>query len=136
MTFENHGDMNVSTDRWQGIIYLLLNLVVSVAAQFVLKAAVAKLGPVAERDLVHYILSMVNLPIIFGLLLYASGTILWLLCLTKLDLSFAYPVATIQYLLVFLGAWLLFDETISLQRIIGMLVICLGVLVISLDKQL
>ena len=79
---------------------------------------------------------MINVQIIGGLILYALGTILWLMCLSKLDLSFAYPAATVQYLLVFAGAWILFNEEISPMRIAGLVVITAGVIIMSLDKSL
>lgn len=119
-----------------GLTYLGLNLLVSVAAQFVLKAAMLKMGAFdAGQDTGAYLLAMLNVEVIGGLLLYASGTILWILCLSKLDLSLAYPAGTLQYLLVFAGAWWLFDEQISAIRLMGMLVICAGVLIMSLDLR-
>ncbi|MEL7339624.1 MAG: multidrug resistance protein, partial [Bacteroidota bacterium] len=59
----------------------------------------------------------------------------WLLCLTKLDLSFAYPAGTLQYLFIFMGAWWWFDENISLLRIAGLVVIVIGVIVLALDNK-
>ena len=120
-----------------GLIYLGLNLIISVAAQFILKAAMAQLGGFdAGGDVWAYLLAMLNPYVIGGLVLYALGTILWLLCLTKLDLSFAYPAATLQYVLIFLGAWFLFDEQIDWMRIAGLAVIGAGVFVMSMDKNL
>lgn len=117
-----------------GLTYLGLNLFVSVAAQFILKAGMADLGAFEpEMGLGSYLWEMLNLQIIGGLVLYATGTILWLLCLSKLDLSFAYPLATVQYVLIFLGAWLLFDETINTMRLTGLGIILGGVIVISLE---
>ncbi|MDX1907261.1 MAG: multidrug resistance protein [Bacteroidia bacterium] len=119
-----------------GLIYLGLNLIISVAAQFVLKAAMARLGGFdAGGDVGAYFLAMINPWIIGGLFLYGSGTVLWLLCLTKLELSFAYPVATVQYLLVFAGAWLILGENIPWLRLAGLAVIGAGVLVISLETR-
>lgn len=119
-----------------GLLFLGLNLIISVAAQFVLKAGMAKLGafdPAAGVG--EYLFQMVNIQIIGGLVLYGTGTILWLLCLSKLDLSFAYPAATLQYVLIFAGAWLLFEETINWQRLAGLAIILGGVIVIAMDPS-
>ncbi|GAB4416566.1 MAG: SMR family transporter [Bacteroidia bacterium] len=124
------------SDLTMGLVYLALNLVISVAAQFMLKAAMANLGQFdAGGDVLTYLLSMFNMQVIGGLVLYAMGTVLWLLCLTKLDLSFAYPAATLQYVLIFLGAWYLFDEQIDWLRIAGLVVIGCGVVVMSIEKR-
>ena len=73
--------------------------------------------------------------IVGGLALYGCGTVLWILCLTRLELSFAYPVSTVQYLLVFLAAWWLLGEQIPPLRWLGMLVIVAGVLVMSTERE-
>lgn len=118
-----------------GMIYLLLNLIISVAAQVVLRAAMEQLGGFEPGNAVGYFISMLNPMVIGGLLLYGSGTILWLLCLTKLDLSFAYPAATLQYFLVFWSSWYFLGESISWMRIGALCVITVGVIIMSLDKE-
>src|SRR5690606_32658051 len=62
-----------------------------------------------------------------GLALYALGTGCWVLCLNYLDLSYAYPFTGLTYVLVLGCSWLLFGETVSLPRILGVMAICLGV---------
>lgn len=121
-------------DTLFGVLYLFLNIVISVAAQLMLKTGMAKLGSFqVSGDTLLYLFSMINPEIIGGLFFYASGVILWLLCLSKLDLSFAYPAATFQYVLIFVASWYFFSEQISWLRILGMLVIGTGVILISLD---
>lgn len=118
-----------------GLLFLLANLLVSVAAQFLLKRGMLELGGFELSEGWLYMLEMINPLIVGGLLLYASGTVLWLLCLRKLELSFAYPAGTLQYLLIFMGAWLWFDEQISLLRVAGMVVICVGVFFLAIDLK-
>lgn len=65
-----------------------------------------------------------------GLAVYALGTACWILCLSYLDLSYAYPFTGLTYVLVVGASWLLFDESVSLQRFVGVLAICLGVTLI------
>lgn len=130
---------NVATtnnDTLPGLAYLILNLLISVGAQFLLKSGMADLGSFEmSGDLNSYMLSMINWKIVGGLIFYASGIIFWLLCLSKLDLSFAYPAATFQYVLIFIGSWYIFQEQIGIERILGMLIISVGVIVISLDYR-
>lgn len=124
------------SDVWLGLVYLGFNLLISVGAQFLLKAAMLELGAFdGGRGWLAYLLSMINPQVIGGLVMYGLGTILWILCLGKLDLSLAYPAGTLQYLLIFAGAWFWFDEQISVLRLLGMLVICLGVLIMSIDVR-
>lgn len=119
-----------------GITYLGVSLVLNVISQLMLKMAMTGLGEFHVGDSsVAYIFSMINLEIIGGLLLYGGGTVLWLLCLTKLDISFAYPVSTAQYLLIFWGGWYFFQEAMSAYRIAGLAIICVGVVIISFDYR-
>ncbi|WNJ19773.1 EamA family transporter [Pontibacter sp. G13] len=125
------------SDFYLGLLYLGVDILISVAAQFVLKYAMNGLGEFptgADADVLGYFWNMVNLPIFIGLGLYGVGQVVWLLCLQKLDLSFAYPVATLQHVLIFVGAWYLFDEQISFLRMVGLGIIMLGVILISTDK--
>ncbi|PSR13194.1 MAG: 4-amino-4-deoxy-L-arabinose transferase [Bacteroidetes bacterium] len=118
-----------------GLLYLGVDILVSVAAQLVLKNAMLRLGAFdAGAGWLNYVATMaLDVEVIGGLSLYGSGMILWILCLSKLDLSLAYPIGTLQYILIFVGAWWLFDEQISPLRLTGMLVICLGAFIMSVD---
>jgi len=119
-----------------GVFYLIIDILVSVAAQLILKMGMDNLGSFeGSGDTLNYLLSMINIEIVGGLFIYALGVILWLLCLSKLDLSFAYPAATAQYVLIFVTSWYFFNEEISLLRILGMIIIGIGVIVISLDYR-
>ncbi|MEZ4774696.1 MAG: hypothetical protein R3D00_16040 [Bacteroidia bacterium] len=123
-----------NSDHAIGIFYLMLDLLISVAGQLTLKYAMHNLGSIPEdAPLTDYLLSMISLPVIAGLGLYGLGIVFWILCLTKLDLSFAYPAGTIQYFLIFIGAWVIFDEQINFLRIAGAVVIVAGVVVMSKD---
>jgi drug/metabolite transporter (DMT)-like permease len=71
-------------------------------------------------------------PYVFvGLGIYVLGTVFWLAALSRVDLSYAYPFASLSYVVMLIGSWLVFGESISLLRIIGSVVIIIGVLLIS-----
>ncbi|MFK7925763.1 MAG: multidrug resistance protein [Bacteroidia bacterium] len=127
--------LDKSQDFKIGIAALLIDIIISVAAQLLLKRGMMELGEFELSGGLTYLISMLNLKIIGGLILYAFGTVGWLFCLTKLDLSFAYPAGTLQYLFIFMGAWFWFGESISPLRIAGLLVICIGVVVLALDLK-
>ena len=132
----NQQALKVPQNTTMGLVYLLLNLLISVSAQFLLKAGMLELGSFQGQEAtLTYLLSMINWKIVGGLFFYASGIVFWLLCLSKLDLSFAYPAATFQYVLIFVGSWYFFDEQVGIMRVLGMLIISLGVIIISLDYR-
>ena len=69
-------------------------------------------------------------PVFFGILLYGLSFLMWLAILSRTDVSIAYPI-TIGLTLVFtlLGARIFLNETLSIQSVIGVTLITIGVLV-------
>ena len=65
-----------------------------------------------------------------GLCVYVLSTVLWLVLLTKVPISFLYPLLSFGYVLVLLIGWLGFAEKVSFVRWYGVLVICLGIVFI------
>jgi drug/metabolite transporter (DMT)-like permease len=69
--------------------------------------------------------------VIVGLATYVSGTVFWLAALSRVDLSYAYPFASLSYVIMLAASWLLFNENITPVRLLGTLVVGLGVFFIS-----
>ena len=70
-------------------------------------------------------------PIVLGFILLFAGSIFWLAVISRVDLSYAYPMLSLGYVIVVLASWLILHESVSWLRIIGVLIICLGVIVVS-----
>jgi drug/metabolite transporter (DMT)-like permease len=116
------------------IKYILLSGALGVAGQFILKLAMASLGPLSlQLDALPFlVLSIVLNPLVVsGLAVYVTGTFFWLVALSRTDLSYAYPFASLNYVLVLVVSWLGLGEQLSLVRIVGVVAICLGVWAIS-----
>jgi len=69
-----------------------------------------------------------------SLFLLGSGLVLWLGVLQYLDVSIAYPILALNYVLVLIASRLVFGETIPRHRWIGSFAIMAGVIVL-LDSQ-
>ena len=77
------------------------------------------------------LLDNLKLPIVVGVALYGSSTILYILALRKLELSFAYPLISIGYVLVLIASYFLFNESISWLRIGGVALILAGISLVA-----
>ena len=55
----------------------------------------------------------------------------WMAAMTKLELSFAYPFISLSFVLVFVFSALLFHESITAPKVVGMLLIIAGIVVIG-----
>jgi drug/metabolite transporter (DMT)-like permease len=73
--------------------------------------------------------------ILLGLALNAVAAACWIIALRELEISYLYPILSINYLLVPLGARWCFKEKISRGRLIAIGVICLGVFICLLGGK-
>ncbi|MFT4550334.1 MAG: drug/metabolite transporter (DMT)-like permease [Verrucomicrobiales bacterium] len=73
--------------------------------------------------------------ILSGLAVYGLGTALWLFCLSKLDLSLAFPASAIQFVVVFAGAKWILGEPIPALRLVGGIIILIGIALLFFERK-
>lgn len=77
---------------------------------------------------VNIVRSMFHPYMIVGLTLYVLGTFIWLLVLSRVRLSVAYPMMSLSYFMVVGLSWAVLRERIDWRfAAIGLLLICAGV---------
>ncbi len=116
------------------VAYILISVVAGGAGQILLKQGMTRIGEITlVADQIPLILWRLatNPFVVGGLTLYAGGTVFWLAALSRVDLSFAYPFASLSYIIMLLASWQLFNENITLMRLAGTMVIGFGVFLIS-----
>ena len=116
------------------VVYILISVVGGAIGQVMLKKGMSTMGPLtlSAQTLIRSIWQMVTNPwVFFGLLIYGLGTVFWLAALSRVDLSYAYPFASLSYVVMLIFSYFIFHESISLLRIAGTVVIIIGVLLIS-----
>jgi len=69
--------------------------------------------------------------VLTGLACYVVSVVLWLLVLSRVEVSYAYPLLSVGYIVTALAGWLLFDEAMDCTRWAGIGVICCGVWLIT-----
>jgi multidrug transporter EmrE-like cation transporter len=119
----------VGLDR-PAVAYLLLSMALGVGGQVLLKLSANDLravggGLASPLHLIGAIL--VNPGLLGGLALYASGTFFWLLALSRVDLGLLYPYTALNFVLVLAPAALVLHERIGATRLLGVLLIAMGV---------
>lgn len=116
------------------ITYILISVVAGAVGQIMLKKGMTTIGPLTlSFDQLFNILWRVgtNPYVVLGLAIYVTGTVFWLAALSRVDLSYAYPFASLSYGVMLIASWQLFQEDITPFRLMGTLVVCLGVFLIS-----
>ncbi len=110
---------------------LLLSILFGILGQLLLKKAT--LTKRIGFDATHLTQSIVSLALnpylLSWIFLAGISAALWIFVVSKLELSFAYPVSmTLSYMLILVLSWWFFDENLSITRWIGVALMCAGVL--------
>jgi drug/metabolite transporter (DMT)-like permease len=74
---------------------------------------------------------MISPYILGGLVLYGLATVLWLFILSRVELGVAYPIQSLAYIMAVFGAYWIFNEPLSMPKIVGCLLILAGVIFIG-----
>ncbi len=114
--------------------YIFLCVVLNVVSQLLLKTGMNTIGHFqieANNLLTTTIRIATNPNIIIGLLLYGLSFALWLVALSRLDVSIAYPLLSIGYIIMPFVAYLFLGEVLSILKIVGICIIIAGVYIVS-----
>lgn len=116
----------------KAIIIIMCSVAIIAVAQILLKYGVSRVKDVSAGN------ALASLSAIFSswvvllavALLLVSST-LWLIGLSKAELSFAYPLLGTGYAVVAFLSWILFGEALSAIRLLGIAAIITGVVMMS-----
>ena len=106
----------------------------SVFGQTLLKYGMTLLGPqsISGDGPLAIVTRIAFSPYVMGgLMLYVAGAFFWLVALSRVQLSFLYPFASLSYVLIVGAGWLVFHEELSILRLAGVATICLGVMIVA-----
>jgi multidrug transporter EmrE-like cation transporter len=119
---------------WAAFALVLTGVLLNAVAQLALKASVSDTG-IINLDLQSLLTSAgslaSNLWLWLGLLCYAISVVVWILALSRVDVSIAYPMLSIGYIVNAVAAWQLFGEPMSLGKVVGIGIIIVGVYVLA-----
>ncbi len=113
---------------------ILVSVLLGAVGQLSMKKGMSYLGPISLNlsTLFVNLTRMLTSPfVLLGLFLYAISAVLWLAVLSRVQLSYAYPMISIGYVLVLMLSWIFLNERLAYLRILGVLLICCGVFLIS-----
>ena len=116
------------------LLLVLVTAFLNTAAQLMLKAAMNRVG--------EFSFSLANIfPIgwqlatnpflIGGLAIYVVSVVVWLLVLSRVQVSAAYPLMSVGFIINAIAAYYLLNEPLSLLRIAGIIVIIIGVYLVT-----
>lgn len=121
--------MNLSTFG-----FIFTGICLNAVAQLLLKAGTNAVGAIhltAENWFATGVKLATQLPIIGGLTCYVLSVVVWIIGLSRVDVTIAYPLLSLGYIINAIGAWYFLGEAVSLQRIVAITVIIVGVALLT-----
>ena len=108
------------------ILLTIFNSVLMVTGQTLWKMGasgkdVHSLGQLLRLFLTPYVIG--------GLMVYAFASVLWIYILNKGELSYVYPIQSTAFIFALIVGTTIFKEALTPSKVIGVLVICLGVII-------
>ena len=74
---------------------------------------------------------LTNVSVVGGLLIFGLSAVVWLMVLSRASLSFAYPFASLTYVLIVLADKLVLHEKIPVLRWAGVFAIMTGIILVA-----
>lgn len=113
---------------------ILTGVMLNAVAQLALKASVKEMGAIGLNfsSSATAFLRLAFEPFLWvGLFCYGISVIVWILALSRVDVSIAYPMLSMGYVVNAFFAWQLFGEAMNPTRLVGMGIVLLGVYVLA-----
>ena len=114
--------------------FLMLGVFLNATAQLLLKAGTNAVGQFEfdSGNIVPVGMKLALEPhILGGVVCYMVSLVVWIMGLSRVEVSIAYPMLSIGYVLNAVAAWYLFGEAVSVPRLTGIGIIIIGVYVVA-----
>lgn len=118
--------------------YILGTIFFTILGQLILKWQIAKYGVFPEllnEKLLFLIKLFINPYILVSFISAFLASLCWMAAMTKYELSYAFPFMSFNYVLVLLFSSIFFNEDINITKVLGSILIVLGIIVISIGQK-
>jgi len=115
-------------------IYILSTIVFTVYSQLVMRWQVGTAGvvPVDNHEKIKFIVMLLINPwVLSGIAATFLAGVSWMLAMTRFEIGYAYPFISLNYVIVFGASILLFNEALSISKIVGTVLVIVGIIVIA-----
>ena len=109
------------------MILLLTSITLGACGQVLMKAGATNAQILNPTAFLHTIL---NPFVLVGLGAYVMSSFIWLIVLTRLPLSVAYPFGALSYVFIVIAA-IFSGESVTMQRLVGVMCIIIGILIVG-----
>lgn len=114
--------------------WLLLGVLLNAAAQLLIKAGSERISTLSFSwaNVMPMSFQLMTSPyIILGLIFYVVSVVIWICVLSRVEVSIAYPMLSLGYVVNAIAAYYLFGEMMTASRIAGISLILVGVYLVA-----
>lgn len=118
-------------------VYIITTVIFATASQLIVKWQMGLHsmehldGPQAKY--VYAIKLLLNPYIVLSLILTLLSGLSWMIAMSKFDISYAYPYTVLGLVFILAASSLLFNEELTMYKLVGFSLIALGIFVTSRD---
>lgn len=123
---------------WRALLLLIPAILSSTTGQLFLKLGMNQVSgfEFSAAGLADTLPRVATSPFIWiGFIGFFGGSVFWLGVISRAPLSLAYPILALSYFVVVVEAWLFLGEEITLQRVLGVAIIFVGVVLVGLSER-
>lgn len=113
--------------------FLILTMaIVATGANIFLKIGMQSVnGTYMRQNWLNRIQLFSNVYVLLAMVLYVISALFWMRILSIVDLSYGFPlVVSLTICFVTIVSWLIFKEQISAIRVLGIFVLCIGLILV------
>jgi len=113
---------------------VICTVMLTVYGQLIVKWRVIQAGALPEgiANKASFLIGLLFDPWVMSSMLAALlAGLFWLAAMTKLELSYAYPFMSLAFVFVLILSAIIFHETVTLPKILGMVVVIVGLIIAS-----
>ncbi len=113
-------------------LYIFGTILFTVLGQVIIKWRVVQYGnlPVSIQEKAIFMFKLLIDPyIIIGLVSALLAALSWMAAMTKFEISHAYPFMALNFILVLVLSGIFFNESITLFKVLGVMLIIFGIIV-------
>jgi drug/metabolite transporter (DMT)-like permease len=136
---KEHVSGETRTDVFRALLLLAPAMLMSTTGQLFLKYGMNQVGAFefSTNAILAILPRVLTSPFIWlGFIGFMGGSAFWLAVISRVQLSLAYPVLALNYLIIVIESWLILKEDVSPGRIGGVAVIVVGVIVVGLSESI
>jgi uncharacterized membrane protein len=115
-------------------IYIFSTIFFTVYSQLIMRWQVSSAGDL-PNDLsgkIRFIVILLLNPwVLSGIIATFFAGISWMMAMTKFEISYAFPFVSLNYILIIFASFFIFNEQLSITKMLGTLIIVLGIIVIA-----